>query len=317
MRAMILAAGLGTRLRPLSALRAKPALPVRGIPVIAHLLQLLSHHGVTEIIVNLHHLADGLEAVLERYRPSGMGIELSREEEPLGTGGGIRRAAAFLSQSDPSLVLAGDMILDVDLRGLAKRHRSRRDLATLLLLRDGRQAQFGTIGVDGEGAVRRIGNSFDQGGETEAAVFSGVRLFSPGVFDAWPEADAFEDLRDWLVPRIQDGMAVRGEIVAPEDFVWRPVGTPHEYLAVNFEPPSLSFWDADAVATSEGTQLTPDCIVGADSHVEAGAQLRRCVVWDGEHVPGQMTAENGVFAGGRFHACGATDQPRGVKGTSS
>lgn len=307
MRAMILAAGLGTRLRPLTDLRAKPALPVRGIPLIAHLLQLLSHHGVSEIIVNLHHLADDLECVLERYRPAGMEIQLSREEEPLGTGGGIQRASEFLSGSDPSLVLAGDMILDADLRGLAKRHRSRRDLATLLLLRDGRQAQFGTIGVDREGAVRRIGNSFDQGGEHEAAVFSGVRFFSPDAFEAWPEGAAFEDLRDWLVPRMRGGLCVRGEVLDLDQIVWRPVGTPREYLSVNFERPRLSYWDADAAAAAEGTQLGPDCIVGAGARVEPGAELTHAIVWDGERVPRDLVARDGVFAGGRFHPCDTGD----------
>ncbi len=93
---MILAAGLGTRLEPLSKLRPKPAMPVRGLPVIGYVLRLLQHHGVTEAIVNLHHRADELAATLERCRPAGMTVHLSREEVLLGTGGGIRRAADFL-----------------------------------------------------------------------------------------------------------------------------------------------------------------------------------------------------------------------------
>jgi NDP-sugar pyrophosphorylase family protein len=126
---MILAAGLGTRLRPLSHLCAKPAMPVRGIPVIAYLLSLLRAHGVEEVIVNLHHRPDSIRDAVERFGPAGLEVHYSVEEAPLGTGGGIRRAAEFLRESDPSIVLAGDMLLDVDLGHLIELHRARGDAA--------------------------------------------------------------------------------------------------------------------------------------------------------------------------------------------
>ena len=103
---MILAAGLGARLRPLSELCAKPAMPVRGIPVIAHMLTLLAKHHVTEVVINLHHLPNTVREAVERHRPAGLEVRYSEETELLGTGGGMKRVAGFLRESDPSLVLA-------------------------------------------------------------------------------------------------------------------------------------------------------------------------------------------------------------------
>jgi NDP-sugar pyrophosphorylase family protein len=310
---MILAAGRGTRLAPFTDWRPKPALPVRGLPVVAYLMEMLAARGVREVIVNLHHLGGAMRAVVERYRPAGLEVCFSEEEKLLGTGGALRRARPFLRESDPSLVLAGDMILDADLEALVRRHRERRDLATLLLRRDERAARFGTIGIDEEGAVRRIGRDFDLGGEAGEGLFVGVRCLAARAFDDMPETDAFEDLRDWLAPRIRAGERdVRAESMA-DDAVWEPVGTPEEYLSANLRLPHLSFIDADARARAGGARLGPDWVVGAGADVDPGCVLERAVIWDGEKVPPGTALRDGIFAGGAFHPCaersaaGATD----------
>ena len=135
MRAMIVAAGLGTRMRPLTELRPKPAVPVRGIPLVAFQLELLAAHGVREVIVNAHHLPEVLVEAAERSCPPGMSVEFSVEETLLGTGGGIARAAQFLRESDPCLILGGDMLLDADLTALCDAHRARDAAVTFLLRR--------------------------------------------------------------------------------------------------------------------------------------------------------------------------------------
>ncbi len=306
MRAMILAAGLGLRLRPLSLLRPKPALPVRGLPVIAYLLHWLRHHGVTEVIVNTHHLPHVLSDAVRSWTPPGLEVSFSAERQLLGTGGGIRSAADFLRESDPSLVVAGDGILDLDLAPLLARHRARRDLATLVLRRDSRAAHFGTIGLDGEARVRRIGQRFDLGGESAAGVFLGVRLFSRRALDRLPTEDAFEDLSDWLAPLLAGGADdVRAERLGEDESTWEPVGTPAQYLQVNLKPAPLSFLDAEALATARGTQLMPDLVLGSGASLGPGAVLTRAVVWDGEQVPAGLQASDGVFAGGTFHDCGS------------
>jgi mannose-1-phosphate guanylyltransferase len=304
---MILAAGLGTRLRPLSELRPKPALPVRGLPVVATLLRWLRVHGVEEVVVNAHHLPDALEAAALRHRPPGLAVRFSREERPLGTGGGIRRVARFLRESEPAVVVAGDGLLDLDLGTLVARHRERRDAATIVLRRDSRAAAFGTIGIDEEARVQRIGRRFDLGAESDAGVFVGVRLLAPRAFESLPRREVFEDLSDWLAPTLAPG-GLRAEILAADASTWEPVGTPAEYLRANLRPTALSYMDVDAEAAAAGTRFLPELVIGAGARLGAGAHLERAVVWDGEEVPAGFRGSDGVFAGGAFHACAAAER---------
>jgi mannose-1-phosphate guanylyltransferase len=308
---MILAAGLGTRLRPLSLLRPKPAMPVQGRPVIAYLLEWLRHAGVREVMINRHHLPDELQRAVEMHCPADVTVSYSDEETPLGTGGGIRRAAHFLRESDPCIVLAGDMLLDLDIQALVAQHRERRSDCTLVLRSDPRLEDFGSIGIDEDDRLCRIAQRFDLGGETRSGLFVGVRLFSPRVFESMPdvpESEPFEDLRDWLAPlaaAAPERHAIRGALLAPADCVWEPVGTPAEYLGINLTPPRLSFLTADQMPAPGTLLLGPpaDTVVGAGARLGERVQLKRSVVWDSEIVPAGLRGEDGVFAGGTFYPC--------------
>ena len=299
---MILAAGLGTRMRPLSTLRPKPILPVRGVPLLAYPLAWLAHHGVDEVIVNLHHFADATRAAAEAWAPPGLHVHFSEEPLLLDTGGGIRRAANFLRESDPSLVIASDMLLDLDLGPIIARHRARGDAATLVLREDDRAERFGTIGVDAASRLRRIARRFDLGGEERAGVYVSVNLFAARIFASLPDRGVFSHLDDWLAPLLAAGARdICGELVAPADCDWDPVGTPAEYLATNLRPQRLSYFDADARARAIGARLESDVVIGAGATLGNGVSLRRAVVWDGERVPDGFTGHDGIFAGEAFH----------------
>lgn len=329
MRAMILAAGLGTRMRPLSDLRAKPALPVRGRPVISLLLEFLSRQGCHEVMINLHHRPESIRAAVEADHPSETKIFWSEEAAPLGTGGGIRRAQTFLGAGDDCVVLAGDMLLDLPLKALFDRHVESDRHATLLLRDDERAATFGSIGIDPNGEVTRIGKRKirrDRVGalapgtqETSHGLFTGVRFFKSETLADWPapanasssrddaEDFAFEDLRDWLIPGIEGrGLRIGAEIVVAQSSVWEPVGTPAEYLAANLTPPNLPTLGGAVEHWSGAVDIrgeNHDVIVSQTACVAADAQLARCVVWDGERVPAGFCGQSGIYAGGVFHAC--------------
>ncbi len=300
---MIVAAGLGTRLRPLTELRPKPALPVRGIPLIAYTLALLARHGVTEVIINAHHLPDILMDAARRHCPLDMELRFSIEAELLHTGGGIRRVADFLRQSDPCLIVAGDMLLDADLSALVAAHRARGDAWTMLLRAgDSREQTFGTIGVDSENRVRRIGTRHDLGGEHRAGLYAWANVVAARAFDSLPEREIFSHFDGWIAPELALGATdIRGEILASDDFVWEPVGTPAEYLAANLDPIRLSYQDAIADAQRAGARVDGDVVIGAGAELGPGVKLRRAVIWDGEQVPDGLEASNGCFAGGAFH----------------
>jgi len=300
---MIVAAGLGTRLLPLTELRPKPALPVRGIPLIAYTLALLARHGVTEVIVNTHHLPDILMDAARRHCPLDMELRFSIEAELLDTGGGIRRVADFLRQSDPCLIVAGDMLLDADLSGLVATHRERGDAWTLLLRGgDPREKTFGTIGVDSQNRLRRIGTRYDLGGENQAGLYAWANVVAARAFDSLPEREIFSHFDQWIAPQLAAGATdIRGEVVASNDFAWEPVGTPAEYLAANLDPIQLSYQEAIADAQRAGARVDRDVVVGAGAALGPEVRLQRAVVWDGERVPDGFEASDGVFAGGVFH----------------
>jgi len=300
---MIVAAGLGTRLRPLTELRPKPALPVRGIPLIAYTLALLARHGVTEVIINAHHLPDILMDAARRHCPTGIDLRFSIEAELLDTGGGIRRVADFLRESDPCLIVAGDMLLDADLSALVATHRERGDSWTMLLRAgDPREKAFGTIGVDSENRVRRIGTRHDLGGEHQAGLYAWANVVAARAFDSLPDREIFSHLDHWIAPQLASGATdIRGEILASKDFVWEPVGTPTEYLAANLDPIQLSYEDTISDAQRAGARIDNDVVIGANAELGRGVQLRRAVVWGGERVPDGLEASDGIFAGGVFH----------------
>lgn len=310
MRAMILAAGLGTRMKPLTDLVAKPALPILGRPVIAWLLHFLRAHGIQEVAINLHHHAESIKAAVSEHGPSDQSIQYFYERQPLGTGGGIAAARNFLSHSDPSIVLAGDMLVDFDLTHLVKKHRETQALCTLLLLQDPARAEaFGSIGLGPEGRVRRIADRLDLGDEIRSGLFVGLRIFSPAAFDALPQPQndgAFEDLSDWLGPLLSQSQShICGQILNPENLQWQPIGTPGEYLDANLNPPAAPYLGPTPLS-APGTQRlgeNRDVIIGAGAQLGKNAKLSRCVVWKNEIIPANFQGTEGVFAGGKFYSC--------------
>lgn len=306
MRGMIVAAGLGTRLRPLTAHRPKPAVPVRGLPLIAYPLALLARAGVTDVVINVHHLPELLIAAARRWCPAQLELHFSHEAQLLHTGGAIREVADFLRESDPCVVLGGDMILDLDLPALIRRHREGHRAATIVLREDPRAAAFGTIDVDGEGHVRRIGRRFDLGGASHGGVYTWANLFSPRALDALPNRRVFNHLDDWLAPLLARGADdIRGEVLSSAECTWEPVGTLPEYLDANLRRHELSYLDADEQALRDGTRLEADLVIGRDAVIGNAVRMSRVVVWDGEHVPDGFEGKDGVYAGGAFHPCAA------------
>lgn len=299
---MIVAAGLGTRLQPLTDWLPKPAVPVRGLPLIAHPLALLARHGVSEVVINTHHLPERLEAAARDHCPPGLELRFSHETELLDTGGGIRRVAGFLAESDPCLILGGDMLLDTDLGALVREHRAAERGVTLLLREDPRSDRFGSVGVDAEGVVCRIGSRhhFCDADHIEArsGIYVWANVVSARTLTSLPDREVFSHFDGWLAPRLAAG--ARDVFGAFQPCMWEPVGTLSEYLTANFEAHAPSYLDADAKARKRGVRLEPGCVLGAGATLGPGARLERVVVWDGERVPAGFQGRNGVFAGGRF-----------------
>lgn len=187
---MILAAGFGRRLRPLTDRTPKPLVLVNGKPLIAYALALLRAAGIRQVIVNLHHRGDQIRAALAEGAAYGMSITYSEEDPILDTGGAIKKAQPFL-QGHRFVVLNSDIICDLDLRDAVAWHGTRGALATMVLRPDREAARYGLIEIDASGRIRRfLGKPREVDASLTPLMFAGVHIFEPEVF-AYMDAGSF------------------------------------------------------------------------------------------------------------------------------
>ncbi|MGD9762219.1 MAG: NDP-sugar synthase [Candidatus Binatia bacterium] len=179
---MILAAGFGSRLRPLTDRIPKPLVRVGGQPLIAYPLALLRAAGIGEVVINLHHRGEQIRAALGDGTAYGVSITYSEEDPILDTGGAIRHAEALLA-GDRFVVLNSDMVMDLDLRPLIEAHIARGALATMVLRADRDAARYGLIEIDAQQRIRRfLGIPASVPEPLTSLMFTGVHVFEPEVF---------------------------------------------------------------------------------------------------------------------------------------
>jgi NDP-sugar pyrophosphorylase family protein len=227
MKAMVFAAGLGDRLKPLTVKTPKALIPIAGRPMIEYPLLLLRHYGVREIIINLHHLGGQIEAYLGDGAKFGLKIGYSKEEELLDTGGGLLKAKPFLSDG-PFIVINTDVLIDLPLAELIAFHERKKSTATLVLRPDERADQFGSMEIDSDGRIERFLRARRPGASSSTGtklMFTGVQILNPRVFDYMPSGEApqkFSTTKD-TYPR----MLVEEEPLYGFRFegLWRDLGT--------------------------------------------------------------------------------------------
>ncbi len=332
---MLLCAGLGTRLRPLTARVPKPAVPVCGVPLVRWNLALLAGAGVSRAVVNVHHLPDAMAAAAEEAaRALGLPLAVSREPVIAGTGGALREARDRLAGADAILMVNGDVLFDVDLRAALAAHRASGALATMLLLPMPEGGKYAAVETDASGAVRRIAGAFGPGGEGLSRWhFSGVHVLSPAILDAVPAAPFERDVNRHVYPPLMASGAVRGLRVSG---YWNDLGTPGRYVRANadvlsgavplarfagadpfrelreiadrvFVAPTTR-WEpgvrvtapalvGDGAFVARDAELGPGAVIGAGCTVGARARVRRAVVWDGTGIADGEAVEDAVAAG--------------------
>jgi NDP-sugar pyrophosphorylase family protein len=235
MKAMILAAGLGTRLRPLTDDRPKALVEVAGHTLLEITLRRLRAFGVTDVIVNTHHYADKMHDYL-RARDFGLRIEISYEEDLLDTGGGLKHAARFFlapgSDPDEPFVLHNvDVISTIDLAQMMRFHIERAALATLAV-QDRATSRYLLFDENGELFGRRAGRDSAEeivrpATQFNALAFSGIHILSPRIFEKMKERSSFSIIASYLQ------LAAQGERITAfraDEFYWRDLGRPESIL---------------------------------------------------------------------------------------
>jgi mannose-1-phosphate guanylyltransferase len=268
MKAMILAAGYGTRLRPITYLLPKPVMPVCGKPLIAYAVENLMHAGIDEIIVNLHYLPDAIESFLvDTY--DDVNFHFSLEHQILGTGGGVRRVRHLLEKDEEFLLVNGDTLQSPDLETLVRTRRERNALAALSLRHAPANDKFTAVWLD-DGRIQGFGTGFGTG-RGEPLMFGGSHAISTRVFDAMPDRDEFSIVDDVYAPMLAEE-TIAG--VVDDNARWFDIGTPQRYLAA-----SRTLCGGNAIGARsvvEGTLV--NSVVWDDCRIAAGVELTNCVV---------------------------------------
>jgi NDP-sugar pyrophosphorylase family protein len=227
-KAMLFAAGLGTRLRPLTDRVPKPLVPVAGRPMIDYPLLLLRHYGIRDIVVNVHHLRALLAQHLGDGAKFGLNITYSEETELLDTGGGLLKARPFLDGAT-FIVINSDVLIDVDLKDVIERHRARGAAASLVLRKDPEADRYGSIEISSDGRVQRFlkyeAPSIASAGALEKFMFTGVQILEPGIFEvmAAEPSRRFGTTTSTYPKMLMQGMPLDGYVF--EGF-WQDLGTP-------------------------------------------------------------------------------------------
>jgi NDP-sugar pyrophosphorylase family protein len=265
MKAMILAAGFGTRLWPLTVGRTKPAIPFLNRPLIAYTIEYLKQFGVEDLIINLHHEPDSVREQIGDGSGYGVRIHYSVEEpEILGTSGALDRVREQLDQ-ETFLVINGKIITDIDLNVAITSHRNRKALATLLLLPNPKRERFSEVKITEDGHISEFAGFPRQQPPTTnqqpPLMFTGIHILEPGIFDYIPRGVFSDSVRDVYPKAVADGKIVMAHIA---DGFWRELSTIERYLTI-----SLEFLEREGrdVVMDEG------CIV------ESGAKVERSVLW--------------------------------------
>lgn len=221
MKAMLLAAGLGTRLRPHTHTTPKPLIPVNGIPLILYNLALLKKQGIREVVINLHHLGGQIRNLLGNGKKLGFKIHYSFEPEILGTAGGIFHARRFLKNS-PFIVLNGDIIIDVNLKKLIKQHQKKKGLATLVVIPSQKSDFYGTLYVDRWSNLGSILAKPAAQKKWIKTFFSGVHLLDHRFFKQPKKKGKSCIVRDYYIPLLKKGNRIA---VSLYQGYWNDIGT--------------------------------------------------------------------------------------------
>lgn len=227
-KGMILAAGLGTRLRPLTLTTPKPLVEVGGEPLIFRSLRMLKSAGVEEVVINLHHLGDKIRQALGDGGQFGLSIAYSDEPEILGSGGGIKQAEPMLADAT-FFVVNGDALLNVDLNAVLEFHRARHAMATMVLRPDPDPDAWGAIEIDADQRIRQFVNKLPPvAAPLRKLMFTGVHVLEPAVFRYLPLA--FSSINEVFYPKaIAEGNPIYGYVY---DGYWSDVGTPESLETV-------------------------------------------------------------------------------------
>jgi mannose-1-phosphate guanylyltransferase len=325
MKAILLAGGKGTRLRPLTVHTPKPIVPILGRPFLYYQIDLLRQvPEIDEVILSLNYQPRRIEEIFGEGEGLGLRVRYVVEPMPLGTGGAIRYAGDSLTES--VVVFNGDVLTQVDLGAVLRLHRERKARATIVLTPVENPRAYGLVETDAEGNVRRF---LEKPGDDEITcntINAGIYVLEPETFDRIPKDTAWSIERSYFPSLIERGETFVAYVC---DGYWIDIGTPAKYLQVHrdimdgrfvappFEGAGMSFVSADArveagveihgpcfvddgVVLKAGARVLPYSVLGRQTHVDEGAVVEASIVWPNGWI-GRDATVRGAILGRNCH----------------
>ena len=339
-QAVILAGGQGTRLRPLTLARAKPVVPLLNRPFLAYQLSLLRQHGVTDVILSCSYRVEDVQQALGDGRGLGVRLRYVVENEPLGTGGGVRNAADLTSGG--VFVLNGDVLTDADLTAMRRFHEARGSRTTIYLAPVEDPRAYGLVETDAEGRIERFR---EKPGADEAIttnqINAGVYLLDAALLRRMPPDRPISIEREFFPALIADGVPCFGW--APETY-WRDIGNPAAYLAAQMDllhervktplsppgerrdgswvgagtriPPGVRVVGPSLIGANvtlgERVQIGPLAVIGDGCSIAPNARVERSVLWERVDVGPHAVIQDSVIGSGARIAAHAVVGPGAV-----
>jgi len=262
-KAVIMAGGEGTRLRPLTSNQPKPMLPMANRPMMEHVIRLLRHHGFTDIVVTVAFMANAIRAYFGDGSELGVRMVYATEESPLGTAGSVLNARDELDER--FLVISGDVLTDVDLSAIVAFHESKGALATIALQSVENPVEFGIVITDEDGAVERFLEKPTWGQVFSDTINTGIYVLEPEIFDFIAPNEVADFSSDVFPAALAAGRPIYGYVAAG---YWEDVGTTEAYLKAHRD-----IMDERVAVDIDGFELRPGVWLGKDSTIDPSAKV--------------------------------------------
>lgn len=264
MRAIIIAGGSGTRLRPLTYHTPKPMVPLFNKPFLQYQIEMLRRHGIKEIVINLHYLADAIKDTFGDGSSLGVKLFYSFEKAPLGTAGAVKNAEEFFTD-EPLVVLNGDILTDLDLTALIERHQARQAVATLSLIRVTDPTAYGLVFTSDDGRIYRFLEKPSWDEATVDTVNAGIYVLDPSVFQFVPKDEPYSFERGLFPHLLHINSPVYSYIT--EDY-WLDIGSPSKYMQAH-----VDILKKHVEVELDATEVKPGIFMGKDVEIDPTVEL--------------------------------------------
>lgn len=303
MKAVIMAGGEGTRLRPLTCSKPKPMVPVANKPVMEHIIELLKRHGIRDIGVTLQYMPDLVSEYFCDGSPFGLKMRYYVEQKPLGTAGSVKNAKNFLD--DTFMVISGDSLTDIDLGSAIAFHRDRDAMVTLVLKRVDIPLEYGVVVTGDDGRIVRFLEKPSWGEVFSDTVNTGIYILSPDILNYIKDNEVFDFSRDLFPILLKQKKPLYGYIT---DDYWCDIGDIGAYMQahtdimngrVKISIPgnecSSGIWVGNGTVIENGAVLTAPCIIGSDCHIREGSEIGNfSVIGDNNIISGRCGIKRSV-----------------------